>query len=53
MMNARLPQKTKTKHVGICNNEGTRSLIEEFKENRRKEKIIHKRKKKEWMNVEL
>jgi len=32
---------------------GTRSLIEEYKENRRKEKTIHKRKKKEWMNVEL
>ena len=32
---------------------GTRSLIEEYKENRRKEKVVHKRKKKEWMNVEL
>jgi len=32
---------------------GTRSLIEEYKEKRRKEKSIHKRKKKEWMNQEL
>ena len=32
---------------------GTRSVTEEYKEKRRKEKTIHKRKKKEWMNVEL
>jgi len=32
---------------------GTRSLIEEYKENRRQEKTFHKRKTKEWMNVEL
>ena len=32
---------------------GTRSSTEEYKEQRRKEKIIHKRKKKEWMNVEI
>ena len=32
---------------------GTRSLIEEYNEKRRKEKTIHTRKKKEWMNVEL
>ena len=32
---------------------GTRSLIEEYKEKRRKEKKIHKQNKKEWMNVEL
>ena len=32
---------------------GTRSLIEEYKEKRRKEKAIHKRKKKEWKNQEL
>ena len=32
---------------------GTRSLIEDYKENRRKEKTIHERKKKEWMKVEL
>jgi len=32
---------------------GTRSLIEEYLEKRRKEKPIHKRKKKEWMNVDL
>ena len=32
---------------------GTRNLIEEYKENRRREKTIHKRKKKEWMKVEL
>jgi ABC-type thiamine transport system substrate-binding protein len=31
----------------------TRSLIEEYKDKRRKEKPIHKRKKKEWMNVKL
>jgi hypothetical protein len=32
---------------------GTRSLTEDYKEKRRKEKTIHNRKKKEWMNVEL
>ena len=32
---------------------GTRSLIEEYKEKRRKEKTIHKRNKKKWMNMEL
>ena len=32
---------------------GSRSLIEECKEKRRKDKTIHRRKKKEWMNVEL
>ena len=32
---------------------GSRSLIEECKEKRIKENTIHKRKKKEWMNVEL
>ena len=32
---------------------GTRGLIEEYKEKRSKEKTTHKRKKKEWMNVEL
>jgi hypothetical protein len=32
---------------------GTRSLMEEYKEKRRKEKTVHKRKRKEWMNVEL
>jgi len=52
MMNARLPQKTKTRHIERCNKD-TKSLIEEYKERRRKKKTIHKRKKKEWMNVEL
>jgi len=32
---------------------GTRSLTEEYKEHRREVKINHKRKEKEWMNVEL
>ena len=32
---------------------GTRSLIEEYNEKRGKDKTIHKRKKKEWMNMEL
>jgi hypothetical protein len=32
---------------------GTRSLIEEYNEKRRKEKTVHKRNKKEWMNVEF
>ena len=32
---------------------GTRSLIEEYQEKSRKEKPIHKRKKKEWIIVEL
>jgi len=31
----------------------TRSWLEEYKEKRRKEKSIHKRKKKEWTNLEL
>ena len=31
----------------------TRSLTEGYMEKGRKEKTIHKRKKKEWMNVEL
>jgi len=44
MMNDRLPQKTKTKKMQ--QGYGTRSLIEEYKEKRRKEKKIHKRKKK-------
>jgi len=43
-MNDRLPQKTKTKKMQ--QGYGTRSLIEEYKEKRRKEKKIHKRKKK-------
>jgi len=32
---------------------GTRSLMEEYKEKRRKQKTVHKRKRKEWMNMEL
>ena len=32
---------------------GTRSLIEEYKDKRRKEKTIHRRKKKEWIIMEL
>ena len=32
---------------------GTRSLIEEYQEKRKKERPIHKRKRKEWMIVEL
>jgi len=32
---------------------GTRSLIEEYNEKRRKEKTIHKRKKKEWTDAPL
>jgi len=52
MLNARLPQKTKIRHIERCNKD-TKSLIEEYKEKRRKEKSVHKRKKKEWMNVEL
>jgi hypothetical protein len=32
---------------------GSRSLIEECKEKRRKENTIHKRKKREWMKVEI
>jgi hypothetical protein len=46
VMNARLPQETKTKHVGRCNKE-------EYKEKRRKEQTIRKTNKKEWINVEL
>jgi hypothetical protein len=30
----------------------TRNVIEEYKENRRKERAVHKGKKKEWINVE-
>jgi hypothetical protein len=32
---------------------GTRSLIEKYKDERRKEKTIHRGKKKEWMNMVL
>jgi arylamine N-acetyltransferase len=32
---------------------GTRSLIEKYKDKRRKEKTIHRRKRKEWINMEL
>jgi hypothetical protein len=46
MMNARLPHKTKTRHIERSNKD-TKSLIEEYKEKRRKERAIHKRKKKE------
>jgi len=43
----------KKAHKKMQQGYGTRSLIEEYKEKRRKEKTIHKRKKKEQMNVEL
>ena len=64
MLNARLPHHKKTnKQTNQPTNQptnpyrqmqhGTRSLIEGYKDKRRKEKTIHKRKTKEWMNVEL
>jgi len=54
ILNARLPQKKKNKAFKkMQQGYGTRSLIEEYLEKRRKEKPIHKRKKKEWMNVDL
>jgi hypothetical protein len=48
MLNARLSQKTETKHIGRCN----KVMVPEAKKNR-KEKTIHKRKKKQLMNVDL
>jgi hypothetical protein len=40
------PTEDQKKHIGRCNKD-TKSLIEEYKEKRRQEEAIHKRKKKE------
>jgi hypothetical protein len=52
MMNARLLQSTKP-YRKMQKAYGTRSLMEEYKERRRKENTVHKRKRKEWMKMEL